>query len=87
MADIESLLNRWQTAGALDAEAAARIRAFSPDHYGAARTVGRAELPTTLGGLLVHCADHTQRHVGQGVTTAKVILAMRSSEPSSSGAT
>lgn len=28
MADIESLLNRWQTAGALDAEAAARIRAF-----------------------------------------------------------
>ena len=28
MADIESLLNRWQSAGALDAEAAARIRAF-----------------------------------------------------------
>ena len=56
---------------------AARIRAFSPDHYGAARTVGRAELPTTLGGLLVHCADHTQRHVGQVVTTAKLILAMR----------
>ena len=56
---------------------AARIRAFSPDHYGGARTVGRAELPTTLGGLLVHCADHTQRHVGQVVTTAKLILAMR----------
>jgi uncharacterized damage-inducible protein DinB len=57
---------------------AARIRAFSPDHYNAPRTVGRAELPTTLGGLLVHCADHTQRHTGQAVTTAKIILGMRS---------
>ena len=28
MADIESLLNRWQTAGALDVETAARIRAY-----------------------------------------------------------
>ena len=28
MADIESLLNRWQTAGVLDAEAAGRIRAY-----------------------------------------------------------
>lgn len=28
MADIESLLNRWQSAGALDADAVARIRAF-----------------------------------------------------------
>jgi uncharacterized damage-inducible protein DinB len=57
---------------------ASRIRAFSPDHYNAPRTVGRAALPTTVGGLLVHCADHTQRHVGQAVTTAKVILALRS---------
>ena len=56
---------------------AARIRAFSPDHYNAPRAVGRAELPTTLGGLLVHCADHTQRHTGQVVTTTKVLRAMR----------
>jgi len=56
---------------------AARIRAFSPDHYNTARGVGRAELPTTIGGLLVHCADHTQRHVGQAVITAKVVVAMR----------
>jgi hypothetical protein len=27
MADIESLINRWQAAGVLDADAAARIRA------------------------------------------------------------
>jgi len=58
---------------------ASRIQAFSPDHYNDPRTVGRAALPTTVGGLLVHCADHTQRHVGQAVTTAKLLLAMRAS--------
>ena len=42
-----------------------------------ARTVGKKALPTTLGGLLVHVADHTQRHVGQAITTAKIILAQR----------
>lgn len=57
--------------------AAARVRASWQENYGDARGVGRKMLPTTLGGLLVHCADHTQRHVGQLVTTAKVIVAMR----------
>jgi uncharacterized damage-inducible protein DinB len=42
------------------------------------RTVGRKNLPTTVAGLLVHIADHTQRHVGQTITTAKMILAQRS---------
>ena len=31
MADFESLLNRWQTAGVLDAEAAGRIRAYEAE--------------------------------------------------------
>lgn len=39
--------------------------------------IGRKGLPTTLGGLLIHAAEHTQRHVGQAITTAKVILAQR----------
>jgi uncharacterized damage-inducible protein DinB len=39
--------------------------------------IGRKELPTTLAGLLVHAAEHTQRHVGQAITTAKVIVAQR----------
>lgn len=56
---------------------AARVRAFLPEQYNTARGVGRNALPSTIGGLLVHCADHTQRHVGQAVTTAKVVLAMR----------
>lgn len=36
-----------------------------------ARSVGRAQLPSTVLGLLFHAAEHTQRHVGQLVTTAK----------------
>jgi uncharacterized damage-inducible protein DinB len=39
----------------------------------AARDVGRRGLPTTVGGLLVHCAEHTQRHMGQAITTAKFV--------------
>jgi uncharacterized damage-inducible protein DinB len=58
-------------------DATRRVRAFSPEHYNAAKGVGRAMLPTTLGGLLVHCADHTQRHVGQAITTAKIVVALR----------
>jgi hypothetical protein len=38
-----------------------------------ARAVGRAQLPTTVIGLLFHGAEHVQRHVGQAVTTAKVV--------------
>jgi uncharacterized damage-inducible protein DinB len=57
------------------ATSAARIRNFSHADLEAARAVGRSQLPTTLGGLLVHIADHTQRHVGQAITTAKTVLA------------
>ena len=55
-----------------------RVRAFRPESYEESRGVGRKMLPTTVAGLLVHCADHTQRHVGQMVTTAKVVVALRS---------
>jgi uncharacterized damage-inducible protein DinB len=41
------------------------------------RGVGKRQLPTSVAGLLVHVADHTQRHVGQAITTAKVLLARR----------
>jgi uncharacterized damage-inducible protein DinB len=54
---------------------AARIRAIYPDRFAEPRGVGRKQLPTTVGALLVHCADHTQRHTGQFVTTAKVVSA------------
>jgi hypothetical protein len=35
------------------------------------RTVGRAQLPSTVLGLLFHAAEHTQRHVGQMITIGK----------------
>jgi uncharacterized damage-inducible protein DinB len=50
-----------------------RIRALSARNLEEPRTVGQRELPTTLGGLFVHIADHTQRHVGQAVTTASIV--------------
>ena len=40
-------------------------------------TIGRKALPTTLTGLLIHAAEHTQRHVGQAITTAKLIVGQR----------
>lgn len=59
-------------------DAAARIRATDVNRLNEERTVGLRRLPTTIGGLLVHVADHTQRHVGQAVTTAKIVRARRS---------
>ena len=38
-----------------------------------ARPVGRQALPSTVLGLLVHAAEHTQRHVGQLLVTARVV--------------
>jgi uncharacterized damage-inducible protein DinB len=54
-------------------DGAARVRALAKTNLEEARTVGKKQLPTTVGGLLVHVADHTQRHVGQAITTAKVV--------------
>jgi hypothetical protein len=51
-----------------------RIHALAPNLYAEPRTVGRAQLPTTVASLLIHCADHTQRHTGQFITTAKILL-------------
>jgi uncharacterized damage-inducible protein DinB len=58
-------------------QASQRLRDFIGADFEAPRFVGRRRLPTTLGGLLVHVAEHTQRHVGQLVTTAKVVKASR----------
>ena len=63
------------------AGAAERVRALATADPNTPRGVGRKQLPTTIGGLLVHVADHTMRHVGQVVTTAKVLKALRVKEP------
>jgi uncharacterized damage-inducible protein DinB len=54
-----------------------RIRSLAGADLEQPRSVGRKALPTSVGGLLVHCADHTQRHTGQAVTTAKIVQTMR----------
>ena len=59
-------------------KSAERIRALDATRLSDARVVGKKELASTLGGLLVHVADHTQRHVGQAVTTSKIVVSQRS---------
>jgi uncharacterized damage-inducible protein DinB len=58
--------------------AAERVRVLATANFDTFRGVGRKQLPTSIGGALIHVADHTQRHVGQVVTTAKVLKALRS---------
>lgn len=53
--------------------AIAQLRATSADRVLEPRAVGRAQLPSTVLGLLFHAAEHTQRHIGQLVTTAKLV--------------
>jgi len=40
------------------------------------RGVGRAQLPSTVQGLLFHAAEHTMRHLGQLLVTVKIVKQM-----------
>ncbi len=37
------------------------------------RGVGRARIPSTVGGLLFHAAEHSMRHTGQLLVTIKIL--------------
>lgn len=50
-----------------------QLRQLNPNSLYEPRSVGRRALPTTVLGLIVHIAEHTQRHLGQAVTTAKIV--------------
>jgi uncharacterized damage-inducible protein DinB len=50
-----------------------RLRELDPGSLYEPRFVGRQRKPTTVIGLLVHIAEHTQRHLGQAITTAKLL--------------
>ena len=39
------------------------------------RRVGGKQLPSTILGVLVHAAEHTSRHTGQLITTARIVTA------------
>ncbi len=53
-------------------EAESVVRRIDVNTLDEPRTVGRKRLPTTVIGLLVHTAEHTQRHVGQAISAAKL---------------
>jgi uncharacterized damage-inducible protein DinB len=55
--------------------ALAELRAIDPSTLGEWRGVGRAQLPSTVIGCLVHGAEHSMRHVGQLSVTARVVKA------------
>lgn len=56
--------------------AEAVVRSLDPATLPESRWVGRKRLPTTLAGLLTHIAEHTQRHIGQAISAAKLAKAM-----------
>ena len=53
------------------------IRALDPNTFGDTRYVGRQQLPVTAIGLVVHIAEHTERHLGQAISAAKLARASR----------
>jgi len=50
-----------------------QLRATEADSLLDERKVGRAGLPSNVLGLLFHAAEHCTRHVGQAITTAKIL--------------
>jgi hypothetical protein len=59
--------------GVLIDRALDQLRGTSKDMLLDGRKVGRAGLPSTVLGLLFHAAEHCTRHVGQAITTAKIL--------------
>jgi uncharacterized damage-inducible protein DinB len=59
------------------ARALAQIRGTPRETLLDPRGVGRAQLPSTVLGLLFHVAEHTQRHTGQLIATARAVRDVR----------
>ena len=57
-------------------EVIAIVKTIDESKLTEARGVGRAQLPSTVIGLLVHMAEHTMRHTGQLLVTARVLTAI-----------
>jgi hypothetical protein len=68
-ADVPTVLNAL--AARVDA-AIAELRTIDAATLGDFRGVGRAQLPSTVIGCLVHGAEHSMRHVGQLSVTTRV---------------
>jgi hypothetical protein len=70
MADVEPVLRALSAR--IDA-AVAELRTIDVTTLGDFRGVGRAQLPSTVIGCLVHGAEHAMRHVGQLSVTARIV--------------
>lgn len=75
--NLESLAELLAEVEVSFSDAADRIRVLATADLNTPRFVGRKQLPTSIGGAMIHVADHTQRHTGQVVTTAKLIKTLR----------
>jgi hypothetical protein len=53
------------------------VGALDPRIWYDPREVGRKRMPSTVGGLVTHIAEHSQRHVGEAIVTTKVVKAWR----------
>ena len=61
---------------AVFSQAEAVVRRLEVSRLSDPRGIGRKMLPTTVIGLLTHIAEHTQRHVGQAISAAKLAKAL-----------
>ncbi|HJQ63836.1 MAG TPA: DinB family protein [Burkholderiales bacterium] len=68
--DVATVVAQARTA--IDA-ALGQIRSTRREELLEPRAVGRKALPSNVIGLLFHAAEHTTRHVGQAITTAKIV--------------
>jgi len=50
-----------------------QIRQTDENNLTEVRRVGRAQVESTVMGLLFHAAEHSMRHVGQLLVTARVL--------------
>jgi len=50
-----------------------QLRCTSENSLLKGRTVGSGRLPSNVLGLLYHASEHTARHIGQLITTLKVV--------------
>jgi uncharacterized damage-inducible protein DinB len=69
-ADLDELLRLMDASQHKSEE---RLKQVDPATLYEARAVGRKALPTTVIGLIVHLAEHTQRHLGQAITTITML--------------
>jgi hypothetical protein len=67
---IENLIDQFNKQLALSI---VYLKKQDPGQLTQIRGVGRAQIPSTQIGLLVHAAEHTMRHIGQLLVTVRIL--------------